>query len=60
MIQSNVDNVNHIRHQASKYFRNKKREYMKAQFRTFKQKVRTQISETCTEASVTSLEYSNG
>ena len=30
MIQSNVDNLNHIRHQASIHFRNKKRQYMKA------------------------------
>jgi hypothetical protein len=30
MIQSNVDNLNHISRPASRHFRNKKREYMKA------------------------------
>ena len=28
--QSNVDNLDYIRHEASRHFRNKKKEYMKA------------------------------
>jgi hypothetical protein len=28
--QSNVDNLNNVRHEASRYFRNKKKEYLKA------------------------------
>jgi len=29
--QSNVDNVNNVRHEASRHFRNEKKEYLKAQ-----------------------------
>jgi len=28
--ESNVDNLNNVRHEASRHFRNKKKEYMKA------------------------------
>jgi len=28
--QSNVDNLNKVRHQANRHFRNKKKEYLKA------------------------------
>jgi hypothetical protein len=30
MIHRNTDNLNHVRHQTSRHFRNKTREYMKA------------------------------
>jgi hypothetical protein len=28
--QSNIDNLNNVRHEASRHFRNKKKEYLKA------------------------------
>ena len=33
--QSNVDNLNNVRHKASRYFRNKKKEYLKANIEEF-------------------------
>jgi DNA anti-recombination protein RmuC len=50
--QSNEDNMNNIRHEASRHFRNKKKEYLKA-IMNFKQTVRTRISETCIGVSMT-------
>jgi len=35
--QSNVDNLNNVRHKASRYFRNKKKEYLKAKIEDLKQ-----------------------
>jgi len=37
--QSNVDNLKNVRHKASRYFRNKKKEYLKAKLRNFKPRV---------------------
>jgi len=38
--QSNVDNLNNVRHEASRHFRNKKKEYLKAKIDEFKLRVR--------------------
>jgi len=61
--QSNVDNLNNVRHETSRHFRNKNKEYLKAKSRNLKLTVRSKILRTCTGASVTirrvtSLEYS--
>jgi hypothetical protein len=44
--QSNVDNLNNVRHEANRHFRNKRKEYLKAKIDNYK------ISETCTGASL--------
>ena len=61
--QSNVGNPNNVRHEASRHFRNKNKEYIrKIKLMNVKLTVRSQISETCIGVSmilrrVTSLEY---
>jgi len=64
MIQNNADNLNHIRRQASRHFRNKKREYIKAKIHDLQTNSKNTKHQTCIGASiklrtVTSLEYSN-
>ena len=59
--QSNVDNLNNVRHEASRHFRNKKMEYLKAQIDELETNNKKRISETCiratnTSRTVTSLE----
>jgi len=51
--QSSVDNLSNVRHDASRHFRNKKKEYLKAKIEEFKLTVRSKIFETCIGASVT-------
>jgi hypothetical protein len=46
---SNVDNLNNIRHQASRHFRNKKKEYLKAKIDELEINSKKRI-ETCTGA----------
>ena len=58
--QSNVDNLNYIRHDASRHIRNKKKAYLKAKIQEVEM-VRSKILGTCIGASmklrrVTSLE----
>jgi len=48
--QSNVDNLNNVRREAIRYFRKKKKEYLKAKIDTT---VRPRISKTCIGASMT-------
>jgi uncharacterized NAD(P)/FAD-binding protein YdhS len=45
----NGDNLNIVRCEASRYFRNKKREYLKDKINELAQKVRKRTSETCIE-----------
>jgi hypothetical protein len=45
----NGNNLNIIRLEASRYFRNKKREYLKDRINELRQTVRTRTSETCLE-----------
>jgi hypothetical protein len=59
--QNNVDNLNNIRWEPSRYFRNEKREYLKGKLTNMKQTVTRIASETCIGPSmnlrrVTSLE----
>jgi hypothetical protein len=44
----NGDNLNNVRREASRYFRNSKRQYMK-ELMSLQQTVRTRTSETCIE-----------
>jgi hypothetical protein len=44
---------NNVRQKASRHFRNKKKEYLKAKINKREAKVRPKISETCRGASVT-------
>jgi hypothetical protein len=37
----NGDNLNNVRHEASRYFRNKKKEYLKDEVNELERKVRT-------------------
>jgi len=48
--QSNVDNLNNVRREASRHFRNKRKEYMKANLEL---RVRPRISESCIRAPMT-------
>ena len=48
----NVHNINNVRCEANRHFRNKKKEYLKAKLRKLKLTVRSKISETCTGTSV--------
>jgi hypothetical protein len=50
--QSNVNNRNNIRREASRHFRNTKKEYLKAKMSNLKLRVRSKISKTYTGASV--------
>jgi hypothetical protein len=43
----NEDNLNNVRHEASRYFRNKKREYLKEILMSLQQTAKTRTSETC-------------
>jgi hypothetical protein len=45
--QSNLDYLNNVRREASRHFRNRKKEYLKAKLMNFKLNVRSKISETC-------------
>jgi hypothetical protein len=51
--QSNVENLNNVRREAIRHFRNKKKEYLKLKLMNLKQTVRTRISETCIGTSMT-------
>jgi len=48
--QTNGDNVNNLRREASRTFKNKMREFMEEKLMSSKQTVRTRISETHIEA----------
>jgi hypothetical protein len=45
----NGDNLNNVRREVSRYFRNKKREYLKDKIMRLQQTVETRTSETCVE-----------
>jgi hypothetical protein len=45
----NGDNPNNVRREASRHFRNRKREYLKYKLMSLKRVVRTRTSETCIE-----------
>jgi hypothetical protein len=45
----NGDNLNNVRREASRHFRNKKREYLKTKLMSLQRIVRTRTSETCIE-----------
>jgi len=51
--QSNVDNVNNVRHAASRHFRNKKKEYLEPKIDELELTVRSRLSETCIGVSMT-------
>ena len=52
--QSNVDNMNNVRRNASRHFRNKKKAYLKLKLRNLKLTVRSTMSETSVGALMTS------
>ena len=52
--RSNVYNLNNVRHDASRHFRNKKKAYLKAKIENWKVTVRSTISGTCIGALMTS------
>jgi hypothetical protein len=45
----NGNNLNNVRREANRYFRNKKRDYLKTKLMSLQQTVRTRTSETCIE-----------
>jgi hypothetical protein len=45
----NGDNLNNVTREVSRYFRNKKREYLKDKINELATKVKTSTSETCRE-----------
>jgi len=51
--QSKLHNLNNVRHEASRHFKNKKKDYLKAKMMNLKLTIRSKISETCTWASIT-------
>ena len=51
--QRNVDNLNNVRHEATRHFRNKKKAYLKAKIEELKLTVRLRILGKCIGASVT-------
>jgi hypothetical protein len=51
--QSNIGNINNVRHENSRPFRNKKKQCLKAKIINLKLRVRPRISETCIGASIT-------
>jgi len=51
--RSNVDNLNNVRRDASKHFRNKRRYISKIKMRNLKLTIRPKLSGTCLGASVT-------
>ena len=59
--RSNIDNLNSVRREASRCFRDKKKEYLKAKLNELELTVKSTITDTCIWASlilrwVTSLE----
>jgi len=60
VVQDNVDNLNNVRSEASRHFRNKKKEYLEDKIHEPETKSNIKISDTCIGASVilriTSLE----
>ena len=57
--QSNVDNLNNVRRNVSRHFRNKKKAYLKAKLRNWKPTVRSTISGICIGALMSSRRYTN-
>ena len=51
--QRNVDNLNNVRCEATRHFRNKKKAYLKAKLRNLKLTVISRILGTCVGVSVT-------
>ena len=51
--QSNVDNLNNVRCEASRYFRDKKKEYLKGKIDELETNSKKRISDTCKEVSMT-------
>ena len=51
--QNNVDNLNNVRLEATRHFRNKKKAYLKAKLRNLKLTVISRILGTCVGVSVT-------
>jgi hypothetical protein len=51
--QNNVDNWNNVRREASRHFRNKKKEYLKAKINELEKTARLKKSETCIGAPIT-------
>jgi len=54
--QSNVDNLNNVRHEASRHFRNKE-DYMKAKIDELENNSKIKKSQTCIEALMTKKGY---
>jgi len=44
------NNLNNVRRETSRYFKNKEMEYVKEKLMNFKERVRTEILDTCIEA----------
>jgi ribosomal protein L21E len=55
--QSNVDNLNNVRREANRHFRNNKTEYLKAKMEDFEINSKTRISETIMAQSMTKNGY---
>ena len=51
--QSNVDNLNNVRHEVSRHFRNKKKAYLRARIEELETNSRKKTLGTCTGASLT-------
>ena len=51
--QSNVDNLNNVRREVSRHFRNKKKAYLRAKIGDLKLTVRSKTLGTCIGASMT-------
>ena len=51
--QSNVDNINIVRHEASRHFRNKMKKYLKAKIEEFETNGKIKKLGTCIGASMT-------
>jgi hypothetical protein len=45
--ETNRDNLNNVRHEVSRYFRNKKRQYLKEKINELETNSKTRTSETC-------------
>jgi len=52
-IQSNADNLNNVKHEVIRHFRNKMKVYMELKLRNFKLTVRLKTFRTCIGASMT-------
>jgi len=57
--QSNVDNLNNVTREASRHFRIKKKEYLKAEIDKRETNSKIKISETCTGTSMTLRRVTN-